>query len=104
MQKYKCGECGICGASAYSTKATYCEDCITGSKPSSVEYAVRKAIANGELKPAKECICVDCGNKAAHYDHRDYNKPLDVQPVCRSCNRSRGHAVPFGRSPDGKRL
>ncbi len=37
--------------------------------------------------------CVDCGKKAGHYDHRDYNQPLDVQPVCESCNCRRGPAI-----------
>lgn len=36
--------------------------------------------------------CVDCGARARHYDHRDYNRPLDVSPVCVSCNLKRGPA------------
>lgn len=27
------------------------------------------------------------------YDHRDYTKPLSVEPVCRSCNKLRGPAI-----------
>lgn len=34
--------------------------------------------------------CVDCGAKANSYDHRDYKKPLKVDPVCMPCNRKRG--------------
>ena len=37
--------------------------------------------------------CTDCNARATQYDHRDYNHPLDVEPVCRSCNRRRGPAV-----------
>ena len=37
--------------------------------------------------------CVDCGAPALEYDHRDYSRPLDVDPVCKSCNRRRGTAV-----------
>jgi|SRR6185312_2177944 len=37
--------------------------------------------------------CVDCGAPAQEYDHRDYGKPLDVEPVCICCNRSRGTAT-----------
>jgi hypothetical protein len=36
--------------------------------------------------------CVDCGEAAREYDHRDYARPLDVQPVCRKCNKKRGTA------------
>lgn len=36
--------------------------------------------------------CVDCDKPAREYDHRDYSRPLDVQPVCRSCNKKRGTA------------
>ena len=39
--------------------------------------------------------CVDCGKRAEHYDHRDYTKPLEVEPVCRSCNKLRGPAHPY---------
>lgn len=38
--------------------------------------------------------CVDCGNGATEYEHRDYNKPLAVEPVCRTCNHRRGSAIP----------
>jgi hypothetical protein len=37
--------------------------------------------------------CVDCGAQARDYDHRDYNKPLEVDPVCRRCNLRRGPAI-----------
>lgn len=40
-----------------------------------------------------EVACVDCGKRAKHYDRRDYNKPLEVQPVCQPCNCKRGKAV-----------
>jgi hypothetical protein len=51
---------------------------------------VARAIRHGELKPATEFDCVDCGDPAGVYDHRDYSKPLDVVPVCVTCNRRRG--------------
>lgn len=55
---------------------------------------VHKAILDGVLPPASDLQCVDCGHQAAHYDHRDYNRPLDVAPVCCSCNLKRGPAIP----------
>jgi hypothetical protein len=56
---------------------------------------VYKAKADGLLPFAKNCICVDCGEPACDLDHRDYNKPLQVDPVCRRCNLRRGPAIPF---------
>ena len=37
--------------------------------------------------------CVDCGRSADSYDHRDYFKPLQAEPVCNGCNRRRGSAI-----------
>lgn len=58
---------------------------------------VAKAIRTGLLQPAYEFDCVDCGMAAVEYDHRDYSKPLIVDPVCRPCNvrRGPGKRVPF---------
>ena len=56
--------------------------------------AVGKAVKAGMLPRLDGSIpCVDCGTPAANYDHRDYLKPLDVQPVCRSCNCRRGRGL-----------
>ena len=56
-------------------------------------YEVSKAIARGDLEKPALFKCEDCGKRASEYDHRDYNKPLDVVPVCRSCNHWRGPAI-----------
>ena len=57
-------------------------------------YAVKKAIKAGDLKELDgSVLCVDCGDSASVYDHRDYEKPLDVEPVCRSCNGKRGASI-----------
>jgi len=97
-----CSTCGV--RPAKSNKARYCYECWGGSKPCSVEYAVFKEIREGRLKPVKECLCVDCGAPARHYDHRDYNKPTEVDPVCGSCNYKRGGAIPYGRDAKGNWL
>lgn len=57
--------------------------------------AVRRAIDCGDLADllASHVSCVDCGERADRYDHRDYSKRLDVEPVCRRCNRNRGPGV-----------
>lgn len=54
---------------------------------------VGAAIRQGLLSRPTLFECVDCGQPATCYDHRDYNKPLEVDPVCRGCNKRRGHAV-----------
>ena len=52
--------------------------------------AVCNAVKAGDLTPiTKNTKCVDCGEQAKYYDHRDYNKPLDVEPVCNKCNQKR---------------
>jgi hypothetical protein len=54
--------------------------------------AMAKARLTG-LPPARTFQCVDCGKPATAYDHRDYFRPLDVEPVCTRCNFHRGSAV-----------
>lgn len=56
---------------------------------------VAAAIRQGLLPSLKsgEYACTDCGGIALEYDHRDYGRPLDVVPVCRSCNKRRGTAI-----------
>jgi hypothetical protein len=57
--------------------------------------AVAKAVKNGDLPRPDKCKCVDCGKRAFCYDHRDYTKPLDVSPVCKSCDAKRGAGFPY---------
>lgn len=84
-------------------RAKYCWCCRgNGNKSRS---AVSQAVKKGLIPKASVFDCVDCGKSAMQYDHRDYNKPLVVQPVCRSCNLQRGAAIPDlrGRTPDSQR-
>lgn len=56
---------------------------------------VSAAVRAGQLpRITEETKCVDCGNRATDYEHRDYYRPLDVEPVCKKCNRRRGAAHP----------
>jgi hypothetical protein len=62
------------------------------------ERAIRRVntlVKSGKLPRASTLICVDCGGKAQVYEHRDYNKPEQVEPVCQSCNVKRGPAIPL---------
>jgi hypothetical protein len=56
--------------------------------------AVRAAIRYGLLPSLDGKIkCTDCDAPAKCYDHRDYNRPIDVEPVCLPCNTSRHKGV-----------
>ena len=62
--------------------------------------AVKDAIAEGRLEPlTDESVCVDCGDVATIYEHRNYFYPLLVEPVCRACNNKRGEAYPPAQGP-----
>ena len=66
-------------------------------------YEVFKAIKSGELPRLSlnnKIKCVDCGEPATVYDHRDYAKPLDVVPVCKKCNATRGSGENSFKTPD----
>ena len=74
----------------------YCSfNCVNtlNSARAKAAHLVAKQVKSGKLVRAKECVCVDCGKQAAHYDHREYLKPLDVVPVCIPCNIKRGPAI-----------
>lgn len=64
-----------------------------------VAYYVRK----GTLQNPKTLKCVDCNRDAHCYDHRDYKKPLQVEPVCTSCNVKRGPAKNRNSDPYKRR-
>lgn len=55
--------------------------------------AVAQARRHGELADPRTMSCTDCEGTATEYDHRDYNEPLKVEPVCRGCNARRGKAI-----------
>lgn len=84
--------------------ALFCQQCLKKRtcEPlrSKARSAVARAVKKGILPPAKKMKCVDCGKKASCYDHRDYRKPLKVDPVCKSCDCLRGAGLPYeGFSP-----
>jgi hypothetical protein len=65
---------------------------------------LHSAIRQGKIPKLDPAIhkCADCGKPANEYDHRDYNKPLQVEPVCYVCNKARGPAIPFNDPPEPK--
>ena len=93
MKPIVCRECGSIAFRAMPNFAT-CLPC--GQKRESVmrqaHLAVRRAVIAGTLPRPDSLYCIDCGGFATMYDHRDYLRQLDVEPVCRSCNTKRGFA------------
>lgn len=59
--------------------------------------ATARRVKIGVIPKAKTMTCVDCGAQAFAYDHRSYARPIDIEPVCRSCNTRRGPAIEWGR-------
>ena len=50
---------------------------------------LHREILAGRIPRPDTMACTDCGAHATQYDHRDYSKPFDVEPVCGSCNMRR---------------
>lgn len=86
LRHYKTYLCATCKQDFYPDRSKFGHD---------AHRMVAAAVRFGYLTPISECTCVDCGAPAVDYDHRDYGKPLDVDPVCRACNIRRGPAKPF---------
>lgn len=57
--------------------------------------AVSYAVKAGKLPSLSRNVigCTDCYGRAECYDHHDYTKLLDVEPVCRRCNVARGKTI-----------
>ncbi len=98
-----CVTCGdVFTQQAYGAGVSRCPSCGAawehfkkyGSGRYEANLKMVSAIRRGTLKPATEFACVDCARAAQCYDHRDYSKPLEVAPVCFSCNVLRGPAKP----------
>lgn len=73
----------------------YCSKCrrlVVEAKAAASSW-VSMAIRFGVLMPASMFRCDDCAEWATGWEHRDYSKPLEVDPTCGSCNLLRGPAV-----------
>lgn len=87
--------CHYCGAPLGHGNQRICRPCYVARDPwkTAASTAVGNAIAEGRLLRPAQFDCADCGGQAIWYDHRDYGKPLHVEPVCRACNFKRGPAA-----------
>lgn len=96
MAKRNCANCGLEIPTTRRRGTPYCSAQCAIEVVGIAQKAgavVRSAIRTGRLPRLDGSVmCVDCGNPARHYEHRDYTKPIDVVPVCQSCNRKRGPA------------
>jgi hypothetical protein len=94
-----CHDCGV-PFNGMNDAHMRCDPCrVRTNKARAVAQSkVRYAVLTGRLPSLRKnaAPCVDCGCRASCYDHRDYRKPLDVVPVCDTCNRKRGPAAPLG--------
>lgn len=109
--KMKRDDCLMCGADIRKTgRLLYCPPCgfdrATKTKYRKVwvpktdnemaRLITKYAVKVGFLPHPADFHCVDCKRRPAKcYDHRDYSKPLHVDPVCIPCNASRGRGIPF---------
>lgn len=89
-QKMKCEVCGVMSwrQGATCIRCLRLKERIQGRATGVVSAAVQR----GDIPAARTLKCVDCGKRAREYDHRHYARPLDIEPVCRSCNFWRGGA------------
>lgn len=93
-----CRECGAVEVRSGCNAKFLCTACKPPLDPyTQAKRAAHAAVATarraGKLPDPYELDCVDCGEPAIEYEHRDYSKPLDVVPICRRCNLLRGRAL-----------
>lgn len=55
-----------------------------------VKQEIFKLVRSNKIQKASSKKCIDCGIVANCYDHRDYLKTFEIEPVCWSCNKKRG--------------
>jgi hypothetical protein len=72
----------------------FCPDCSLpwAKQQRAASSIVKIAIRAGFLPSIAGQKCVDCGEPATGYEHREYRRALDVDPICTSCNFRRGPA------------
>ena len=91
--KRRMGRSGSQSNSAYMREYYHKNKYRGGEK---AKQAVRRAIKKGILPSLKinRTRCEECRRcRATQYHHEDYNKPLEVRPVCASCNQFLGEAM-----------
>ena len=102
LVRFKCRICGGVELVRGGGGSSRCSDCrargahLPRSSRSdwlgkdTAQRLVSASIRDGLLPRPRSLLCADCGGGAVEYEHRDYNQPLAVEPICRSCNLRRG--------------
>ena len=57
-----------------------------------IQVKAQVEVLRAKLPSVHALQCEDCPRPAQCYDHRYYERPLEVAPVCFSCNTLRGPA------------
>ena len=85
--------CIVCGRPVASLLpiARYCGVCRAAV--ADIRRGIHRQIQAAALPHPSEFDCSDCGKPATEYEHRYYALPLEVEPVCTSCNLKRGPAL-----------
>jgi hypothetical protein len=90
-----CRACGgqIAGKASWAWYCARCSKVVKRIRRSAVNQVANAIQYQGFPHPGG-FTCVDCQSwPAQFYDHRSYAEPLNVDPVCGSCNRARGPAA-----------
>jgi hypothetical protein len=89
-----CRACGRSHQGCLTGRNYYCVECRhdQGIARDVARSWMALALRTGRLMPASSFRCVDCDKWAEVWEHRDYSRPLDVEPTCCSCNHLRGPA------------
>lgn len=107
LARFKCGACGTVELVRGGSNHFRCTPCraagVRGGRAAiprdfgqaAALHAVGAAIRDGRLTHPRLLRCTDCAGPAVEYEHRDYNRPLHVDPICRRCNLLRGPAIPL---------
>lgn len=94
LKRYE--NCIVCGSPLKpDIRITYyCQTCrpLVKQAQMACRTTLHRAIRRKVLPKADQLWCKDCGMQATVYDHRDYDKPLQVEPLCHRCNARRGPA------------
>lgn len=91
---YSCRRCSASFKGFPIGRHWYCDPCRFLSYEAArwAKIWVVRAMRTGVLMHASQHRCVDCGEWATGWEHRDYGQPLAVDPTCSSCNFKRGPA------------
>lgn len=54
---------------------------------------IKHLIKEGRMETHLGRACVDCGAPAVFHDIRNYSKPEEGVPICKSCNTLRGSGI-----------